>query len=74
MERTAEEAWPDFRGWRVNYEQTALALAESHRCYAGTVDGRPCRRPDDRHKRPVDRTPGRTRGTQYTQPGTYETS
>jgi hypothetical protein len=23
----AEEAWPHFRGWRVNYEQIALALA-----------------------------------------------
>ncbi len=28
MERTAEEAWPDFRGWRVNYEQLAYRLAD----------------------------------------------
>jgi hypothetical protein len=27
MERTPEEAWPDFRGWRVNYESLAYALA-----------------------------------------------
>jgi hypothetical protein len=27
MERSAEEAWPDFRGWRVNYEAVAYALA-----------------------------------------------
>ncbi|MCI2416018.1 hypothetical protein MOQ72_01150 [Saccharopolyspora sp. K220] len=27
MERTPEEAWPHFRGWRVNYEATAYALA-----------------------------------------------
>jgi hypothetical protein len=27
MERTPEEAWPDFRGWRVNYESVAYALA-----------------------------------------------
>jgi hypothetical protein len=27
MERTAEEAWPDFRGWRVNYEAQCYALA-----------------------------------------------
>ncbi len=27
-ERTAEEAWPDFRGWRVNYEQVAYRLAD----------------------------------------------
>ena len=26
MERTAEEAWPDFRGWRVNYETVAYRL------------------------------------------------
>jgi hypothetical protein len=28
IERTAEEAWPDFRGWRVNYESIAYALAD----------------------------------------------
>jgi hypothetical protein len=27
VERTAEEAWPQFRGWRVNYEAAAYALA-----------------------------------------------
>ncbi|MEU5432253.1 hypothetical protein AB0G73_02620 [Streptomyces sp. NPDC020719] len=27
MERTPEEAWPHFRGWRVNYEQLAYWLA-----------------------------------------------
>lgn len=27
MERSAEEAWPHFRGWRVNYESLAYALA-----------------------------------------------
>ena len=27
MERTPEQAWPDFRGWRVNYETVAYALA-----------------------------------------------
>jgi len=27
-ERTAEEAWPDFRGWRVNYESIAYGLAD----------------------------------------------
>jgi hypothetical protein len=26
-ERTPEEAWPHFRGWRVNYESVAYALA-----------------------------------------------
>lgn len=28
MERTAAEAWPDFRGWRVNYETLAYRLAD----------------------------------------------
>lgn len=28
MERSPEEAWPDFRGWRVNYEAVAYALAK----------------------------------------------
>lgn len=28
MERTAEEAWSHFRGWRVNYEAIAYALAD----------------------------------------------
>jgi hypothetical protein len=28
VERTAEEAWPDFHGWRVNYEAVAYRLAD----------------------------------------------
>jgi hypothetical protein len=28
VERTAEEAWPDFRGWRVNYESVAYRLCD----------------------------------------------
>jgi len=28
IERSAEEAWPHFRGWRVNYEDAAYGLAE----------------------------------------------
>jgi hypothetical protein len=28
MERTAEEAWPDFQGWRVNYETVAYRLCD----------------------------------------------
>ncbi|MBO0881392.1 MAG: hypothetical protein J2P17_13800 [Mycobacterium sp.] len=27
MEMTVQEAWPNFRGWRVNYDAAALALA-----------------------------------------------
>ncbi|MEY2523648.1 MAG: hypothetical protein QOJ66_2213 [Ilumatobacteraceae bacterium] len=29
MERTAEEAWPHFSGWRVNYEALAYRLADA---------------------------------------------
>lgn len=28
IERSAEESWPDFRGWRVNYEPIAYRLAD----------------------------------------------
>jgi hypothetical protein len=28
IERSVEEAWPHFRGWRVNYESVAYALAD----------------------------------------------
>ena len=27
IEREPEEAWPDFVGWRINYEQAAYAVA-----------------------------------------------
>jgi hypothetical protein len=29
LERTAEQAWPHFRGWRLNYDTTALELAKA---------------------------------------------
>jgi hypothetical protein len=29
LERTAEEAWPHFRGWRANYDTTALAMMKA---------------------------------------------
>ena len=29
LERTAEQAWPHFRGWRNNYDRPALALAKA---------------------------------------------
>jgi hypothetical protein len=29
IERTAAQAWPHFRGWRVNYDTVALALAKA---------------------------------------------
>ena len=60
MERSAEEAWPHFKGWRVNYESTAYALADQTSAVPapwsgprthvpGTYEPRrpPHRRPDD---------------------------
>jgi hypothetical protein len=29
IDRNPEDAWPDFVGWRVNYEQSAYAIAEA---------------------------------------------
>ena len=29
LERSVEEAWPHFRGWRVNYEAAAYAIADA---------------------------------------------
>ena len=64
MERTAEEAWPHFKGWRVNYESIAYALADatvappgpwsgsrSHLQDVTFVPQRPAnRRPEDREE------------------------
>ena len=40
VERTPEEAWPDFRGWRVNYEAVAYALADRLDAVPGPWTGR----------------------------------
>lgn len=62
IERTPEEAWPHFRGWRVNYEAIAYSLADfvvappgpwsgdrSHLPGMAFVPQRPANRtPDDR--------------------------
>jgi hypothetical protein len=61
MERTPEEAWPHFRGWRVNYERIAYTIADmvvappgpwsgerSHLPGMAIIPQRPAdRRPDD---------------------------
>ena len=39
FERTPEEAWPHFVGWRVNYESIVDAMAAGHAA-AGTLDHR----------------------------------
>jgi hypothetical protein len=58
MDRTPEQAWPDFRGWRVNYEAVAYALADRLDAVPGPWTGP--RRTGDRQiapVRPVNRTP-----------------
>ena len=59
MARTPQEAYPDFRGWRVNYERSAYALASR-------IDAVPAAWSGPRHpaqdtiypRRPENRTPG----------------
>jgi hypothetical protein len=58
VERTAAQAWPHFRGWRVNYEDAAYALAKH-------IDAVPARWSGPRRRldplippvRPVNRQP-----------------
>jgi hypothetical protein len=68
MERTAEESWSDFRGWRVNYESTALALAELIVATPGPWMGGRVAGMTIPTKRPVDRTPEEPEGTEFTRP------
>ncbi len=72
IERTNEQAWPHFRGWRVNYEQVALALATATSAPPALWSG-PRRwpstplapnRPANRRSREVDAT---ARGAAYDQ-------
>ena len=75
LERSLEEAWPHFRGWRVNYEQVALAIGDRIVATPGPWAGARVSLGDEviPTKRPVDRTPDEPEGTDYTRPGTYET-
>jgi hypothetical protein len=54
LERSAEEAWPHFRGWRVNYETAAYLLARA-------VDAVPGRWSGPRRYRDEQLTPRRFR-------------
>jgi hypothetical protein len=58
-ERSIEEAWPHFRGWRVNYEATAYALAYRLDAVPGLWSG-PRRFAGDQMPphRPANRQPG----------------
>lgn len=59
MARSPEDAWPHFRGWRINYERTAYALAERIDAVPALWSG--VRRPPlpvVSPERPVNRMPG----------------
>jgi hypothetical protein len=60
MERTPEEAWMHFRGWRVNYEQIAYELADRTTAPPGPWSGerRRLRGVTIVPQRPADRNPG----------------
>ncbi|HVF53545.1 MAG TPA: hypothetical protein VNC78_08040 [Actinomycetota bacterium] len=60
MERTPEEAWPHFKGWRVNYESIAYRLANSVVAPPGPWTGTRDHLPGMTivPQRPTDRRPG----------------
>ena len=58
MERTPDEAWPHFRGWRVNYESIAYVIADRISAPPAPWAGpRPGGRAPILPRRPVDRRP-----------------
>ena len=59
MERTPKEAWPHFRGWRVNYEAVAYALADTISAPPGPWSGPRTNLPGMEiiPQRPTNRTP-----------------
>jgi hypothetical protein len=74
VERSAEEAWPDFRGWRINYEDAVYALAQRIDAVPALWSG-PRRRPDEPIPpvRLINRRPSRGQLGPSTQPGKDET-
>jgi hypothetical protein len=67
VERGAAEAWPDFQGWRVNYERVAIALAEvTNAPLDREHGGNPATAPRDRRQRL--RAPGCGPGTRRPRP------
>ncbi|MGH2731088.1 MAG: hypothetical protein ACRDJI_10850 [Actinomycetota bacterium] len=60
LERSPEEAWPHFRGWRVNYESLVYALADLVVAPPGPWSGPRNHLPGMQiiPTRPVDRRPG----------------
>jgi hypothetical protein len=67
MERSPEEAWPHFRGWRVNYEATAYAVADAVSAPPGPWSGQRSRLAGItiEPQRPADRRPGDPQAEQH---------
>lgn len=70
LERTAEEAWADYRGWRVNYEAVTWALADIVMAPPAMWSGprTHIREVAIPVRRPLDRTPHEPLGTADTRP------
>jgi len=64
IERTEDEAWPHFVGWRINYESIAVALADIVHAPAALWSGERSQRDDApvAPVRPVDRRPDQPEG------------
>jgi len=70
MERTAEEAWPDFHGWRVNYEEAAYRLCDRLTAPPAPWSGtrRHLREGIVEPRRPPHRSPGGDPNATYSTP------
>lgn len=64
VERNAEEAWADFRGWRVNYEAVVYELADRVSAPPALWSGRRTHIREDPMpvRRPIDRRPDAPEG------------
>ncbi len=68
IERDAEQAWPDFVGWRVNYEQAAYAIARAVDAVPALWSG-PRRHPSSQPIAPIRPPEGRPPDGQLTTDG-----
>jgi hypothetical protein len=67
IERSPEDAWPDFVGWRVNYEQSAFAIAYAVDAVPALWSG-PRRHKEVPHIRPLRPPYGRPPGDGESKP------
>jgi hypothetical protein len=72
IERSAEEAWPHFRGWRVNYEAISYALTEYTVAAPAPWSGPRSRSGTIEPLRPRDRTPDDPEGNRNMTEGRWQ--